>query len=345
MAVEHQRVDGREVAHLIKQTRRVVLQVKVSVPHHDPVQGHGVPPGVHQAERDVVSAHEDGHRIVAGDVDRKRRVPPRRVGEATFFCIANRESTVAKIVFLPERAQRIQRPPQILAAGLELHPLALFTEHRPVHAEFLVGGVREQRHGSHERLGFQVDVVVHEQHVGGPALRSQPHEPAREPAGTAEVPVCHDRKVVGIRLAEVDVVGVVDHQHPHTAAQGVEPPHQSQHLLHRGHHIGVTIEGSDRQCEPHVVRRLGVGAPFDAFDAALPRRSDAHPQRAPTGRSQRAEMHVGDRTRDVGRRDHRVASVRRRDHLDAPLPVRDHARRETVDRGEATPPSGMKHAE
>jgi len=64
---------------------RKFSQKKKGVPDDDAIEGDGVPAGVHQAEPDVVVAHEHGQGVVAGDADGERRVPPRRVGEAVFL--------------------------------------------------------------------------------------------------------------------------------------------------------------------------------------------------------------------------------------------------------------------
>ena len=55
----HQGVDHRKVAHLVEQTRRIVLEVKIGVPHHYTVERHSVSSGVHESE----------WRWIGGDID------------------------------------------------------------------------------------------------------------------------------------------------------------------------------------------------------------------------------------------------------------------------------------
>ncbi len=150
MAIKNQRVNGGEIAHLVKQRRRVVLQVKVGVPYGYPVQGHSVAPRMHEPEGDIVTTHEHWQRVVAGDVDRKRGVPPSRIRKAAFFGITQHQRTFAQIVFLAKGPQWIQRAPEIPAAGFELHPLTLFADHRTMHAQLRVAGIGKQGHRAHE---------------------------------------------------------------------------------------------------------------------------------------------------------------------------------------------------
>ena len=345
MAVEHQRVDHREVAHLVEETRRVVLQVEVGVPHDHAVECDRVPPGVHESERHVVAAHEDRQWIVARDSDRKRGVPPCRIGKAAFFVVAQDEPALAQVVFLPECTQRIQRTPQILAARFELHPLALFAEHRAVHAELLIDGVRKERHGANQRLALERDVVVHEQHVCCPALRAQPHEATREPAGAAEVGVRHHREVVTRCFIKLHVVGVVDHEHADATAQRIVAAHEREHFFHRRHHVGVAIERGDREIEAHVASRCARGTPFDAMHSGRRVGDDAHEEHPPARLPQRANPHV-DRLRAERRARHdRLATPHHRDHFRTPRTLSDDARLDVVDGRQPTPAPGMQHAE
>ncbi len=95
VTIKHQGVDHRKVAHLVEQTRRIVLEVKIGVPHHYTVERHSVSSGVHESECHVVTTHKDGQWVVAGDIDWKRRIPPRRIGKSAFAGIPQRQSSVA----------------------------------------------------------------------------------------------------------------------------------------------------------------------------------------------------------------------------------------------------------
>ena len=281
VTIEHECVDEGQVARLVVQRTRVVLEAEVRVPDDDTVQTHRVFAGVHETEGHVVSAHEDGKRIVAGDVDRERGVPPRGVVEGNLGCIGDRHLAMTQVVLATERLQRVDAAERVLAPRLELQPRALLAQHRPVHAQLRILGVAEERHRAHERFGLEGDVVVHEQHVRRPAGLAEFHQSACESAGTAEVAVLHHTER-GIRgRTEGDVACVVDDEHAHLVAQRLDGRLEVEHGMHGLAHIVLAVERGDRQRETNVAGDGITRSPLPARRTHLAgRRPHAHEVRA-----------------------------------------------------------------
>ena len=282
VAVKHKGVDCREVAHFIEETRGIVLQVKVGVPHDDAVQRDRMPTCVHQPERHIVAPHKNRQRVVARDVDGECGVPPRRIRKASLASVAHCQPPLTQVVFLPEGPQRIQRPPEILATRFELHPLALFAEHCAMHAELFVARKAEERHGAHQCFGFKRDVVIHEQHVGRPLCGTQMHETTSEATCAAEIAIRHHREIVARRIGKIEVARVVDDQHSHTTAQDIARTHEIKHAPYRRHDVLLSIEGGDREAQSHVVGWCCGCRPLDALHGAVAFGNDSHVENRPT---------------------------------------------------------------
>ena len=269
MLVEHQRVDKCQVARLVIQRRRIVLQAKIGVPNNDSVQCDGVLAGVHQAEANVVAAHKHGQRVVFGDVDRKRGVPPRCVIKRNFGRVSDGKLARAQVVFAAKGLQRVDRPKRILGAGLELQPWALFAQHCAVHAQLRVARKCKQRHGSNQRLGLERDVVIHEQHVRCPTLLAQFHQAAGEAASAAQVAVWHHLQRCVWRGIERDVLCVVHHEHAQAPSERGKFGLQLQHVVHSFSHVLLPVERGDGERQSNIVRGRIAGDPLPARHAHL----------------------------------------------------------------------------
>ena len=214
-----------------------------------------------------------------------------------------------------------------------------------MNTQLSVSRMGEHGHGSHQRFGFQADVVVHEQHVRCPTLFTQPHEPARKSACTAKVAIRHHGQVVAWWFVEVYVVGIVHHQHAYPPLQIRERSHQGEHPFHGGDHVRLAVERGDRQTQSNIVRCRRIRTPLHPLYFARAGGNDANVQHAESRVAQRPNREVDRMSTEAGGRHHLLAIALHRHHFGTSVAGGNHARNDGLHGGESPPTSGVKCTE
>ncbi len=183
--------------------------------------------------------------------------------------IVDGEFPFAQVVFASECLQRVDRAEAVLTAGFELQPWSLFGKHRAMHTQFPVTGITKQPHGAHQCLWLEIDVVVHEQHVGCPTLLAQHDESACETTGSPEVAVLDNLQRRARRSIEFDVASVVHHQDVQGVTKLVYSVDQLKDVAHCLLDVRLAVERGDRQRESNIMGRCIARHPLPASHTHL----------------------------------------------------------------------------